>query len=129
MFEFTPWPYLRVGRDDAAISRFLNGVGYHAATHFRQEMLGPKTGIHWPTLPNRSSAVGEYPANQSGKLRRSINYSVGNDEVAIGSNVYYSRDLREGTARMYRRKMSDDALHETLPESMTLLSRWFVWKK
>ncbi|GAA5503015.1 hypothetical protein Dxin01_02764 [Deinococcus xinjiangensis] len=44
-----------------------------AAANFLTDVLGQAgSGTHWPGLPNPSSAPGQYPAEQSGKLRESI---------------------------------------------------------
>jgi len=54
----------------------------------------PKTGKKYPTLPNRSSAVGEAPANQSGTLRKSVIYKVSNyTELEVGDTVLYGNFL------------------------------------
>lgn len=37
----------------------------------------PKTGVKYKQLPNVSSAPGEFPADQSGKLLRSVKKSLG----------------------------------------------------
>jgi hypothetical protein len=54
----------------------------------------PKTGIKYRHLPNRSSAKGEAPANQSGKLRKSVIYKVKNHtELEVGDTVLYGKFL------------------------------------
>jgi len=62
-----------------------------------------KTGIKWPSLPNRSSAAGESPATQSGKLARSIKAVLSADktEAFVGihntAQVPYAVWLEYGT--------------------------------
>jgi hypothetical protein len=63
---------------------------------------------------------------RTGSLLASIKYEMGGDEVTVGSNMYYSRYLREGTLPMGgRRKMSDDALEEGMKHAR--LGRWVEW--
>lgn len=64
----------------------------------------PKTGRKYKSLPNRSSRAGEFPANQSGKLRRSISFQMqGSKRAYIGSTKYYAQFLAFGTRRMQKR--------------------------
>lgn len=52
----------------------------------------PKTGIKYTSLPNRSSAVGEYPATQSGNLMKSVKWKTGGLRLLLG----YSKDAKYG---------------------------------
>lgn len=46
----------------------------------------PGSGIHWPWLPHRSSAPGEYPARQYGPLQESIGHEAkGVGQFVVGS--------------------------------------------
>lgn len=46
----------------------------------------PGTGKHWPWLPHRSSAPGEYPARQYGPLQDSVGHEqVGETTFYVGS--------------------------------------------
>ena len=58
----------------------------------------PKTGKQYPGLPNRSSAPGESPAKQSGKLLDSIEtvYSVDGLSQTTGPKVDYAVYLNSG---------------------------------
>lgn len=73
----------------------------------------PKTGRKYSHLPNRSSASGEFPANQTGALARSVRSSYSDMFVTIGSNKYYSRFLAYGRRNMGPRKMSKEVLQMT----------------
>lgn len=65
----------------------------------------PKTGIKYSNLPHRSSAPGEAPADQSGKLRRGVQYKAnGWDSVEVGDTTEEGVYLEEGTRRMYPRE-------------------------
>ena len=61
---------------------------------------GSRTGIHWSGLPNRSSAEGEPPKTQSGRLVASISsYTKKADSAIIaevGSSVFYAPILETG---------------------------------
>lgn len=60
----------------AQLERLLRRVTLSAATSaaevLAEKLSGPGGGVQYPGQPNRSSAPGEYPAEQSGKLRDSI---------------------------------------------------------
>ncbi|QBQ72040.1 hypothetical protein Milano_017 [Agrobacterium phage Milano] len=74
-------------------------------------------------------ALAEYPARDTGDLFRSAKKRVARDEMEVGTNMFYSRFLREGTSKMARRKMSDTALEESLPELERKVGRFAYWKR
>ena len=47
-----------------------------------------------------ASAPGEAPANWTGKLRKSVGFSVRRDEVEYGYKIFYGKFLEEGTYKM-----------------------------
>jgi hypothetical protein len=54
----------------------------------------PKTGRKYPSLPNRSSKLGEAPAYQSGKLYKGVRYAVSSwSKMEVGDTVYYGAFL------------------------------------
>lgn len=66
----------------------------------------PKTGrtYRYRGRRYRASAPGQYPANRSGNLRRSVEFNVeGKKFVKVGTDVEYGRFLEDGTRRMARR--------------------------
>lgn len=50
------------------------GTGAAVAAEVIREHIqaGPRSGVHWPDMPRRSSAPGEYPQEQTGDLLRSV---------------------------------------------------------
>lgn len=56
-----------------------------AAGFLREKLDQPGTGNKWPGLPNTSSAPGEYPAFQRGKLLDSIDAQPSGQFWAFGS--------------------------------------------
>ena len=83
----------------------------------------PKTGVKYRNLRVRSSRAGEYPANQTGRLRRSIGYQMlGNEKVFVGSRIYYSRFLAFGTRNMGIRKFIGTAIKDSISEGYDLIS-------
>lgn len=61
----------------------------------KQLMEGGRSGIHHSHLPRRSSARGEAPATQSGKMQRSIRiYSNGSRYYTVGSPLWYAKFLQ-----------------------------------
>lgn len=67
-------------------------------TEAEADALLPKSGIQYPGMPRQSSAPGEAPAKQSGKLLESIrkNFSEGGLTTTIGPTVEYAQYLRDG---------------------------------
>ncbi|UPT53287.1 virion morphogenesis family protein [Synechococcus phage Yong-L2-223] len=49
-------------------------------------------------------------------------------ETTIGTNQFYSKFLRDGTRKMARRKMSDDALQEGTEEARKMRFLWVRWR-
>jgi HK97 gp10 family phage protein len=52
---------------------------------------------------HRSSAAGEIPAKDTGRLAKSVKYNVGNKFVRIGETAPYAKHLEYGTSRMAAR--------------------------
>jgi hypothetical protein len=76
----------------------------------------PKTGIKYRHLPNRSSALGEAPANQSGKLRKSVIYLVKNHtQLEVGDTVLYGKFLE-----FYHRRPHVSTAGESKRETVAL---------
>jgi len=79
------------------------------------------TGTKYPNLPNRSSAPGEIPVSQSGKLERGFGYKSRVNELlvfnkATSSGAPYPLFLNEGTSKMKPRQYFDNTI-----ESMNML--------
>lgn len=115
--QFTPWRTFYARKKPDAIRRWLKSVGDASVAAFKN--MG-----HYPP----ASTPSQYPAIRSGKLRASIGTRVTDSEMTIGSNMFYSIFLREGTRRMARRKMSDDALKEGM-RSAGRLNHWVEWSR
>lgn len=66
----------------------------------KQSMNEPKSGIKYSNLPRRSSAPGESPAIQTGRLADSLEYKIFEERNSIiarvGVNV--EKDFKEGVA-------------------------------
>lgn len=108
---FRAWKRFRA--DGGDYHKFLVELAREAKKTFRAGMKGPKSGV---TRPGRkqASAAGEYPAVQTGRLMASIQTRVRGNEMTIGTTAPYARYLAEGTTRMGKRKMSEDALEEAI---------------
>lgn len=77
------------------IKKGLNWSGIAVMKETRRLIeSGPKTGRKYSGLPNRSSAPGEAPANQSGRLVRSGYHKVrGWDQLEVGERIHYAAYL------------------------------------
>jgi hypothetical protein len=65
---------------------------------------GSRSGEHYRGQPHRSSAPGEYPRSQSGRLLRSIYYATsGFHSFRIGATEPHADFLERGTALMSAR--------------------------
>jgi phage gpG-like protein len=115
--QFTPWRPFLARKNNSEIRSWLERVAKASEAAFKGGMG------HYPP----ASAPGAWPNIRTGNLRSSIRTEVTNDSMTIGSNMRYSRFLREGTSRMARRKMSDDALKAGM--SAGRLGHWVQWSR
>lgn len=115
--QFTPWRPFLARKNDAEIQNWLQRVAKASEAAFKGGM-----GKYPP-----ASAPGAWPNIRTGNLRGSIRTEVTQDSMTIGSNMHYSRWLREGTRYMARRKMSDDALKAGMGAAR--LGRWVEWSR
>ncbi len=91
-------------------------------------LAGTRNGVKYKSLPNRSSAPGEAPAAQSGKLRQEwddITERQGNGHTSIvtsriTSTTPYAGYLEEGTERMAARPFVDKILEKAEPEILEI---------
>lgn len=127
MISFKPWRRFVARYNRANVRSFLRDAADTSEKVFKAGVSKKKTGIKHAGLPNRSSRPSEYPANQSGRLRGSIKSRVNASEAEVGSGMYYSMFLRNGTRRMARRKMSDDAMKEALPSVRKRMKAFAEW--
>ena len=115
--QFTPWKTFHAHKDPATIQRWLHAIGEASKAAFIGGMGG------YPP----ASAPGAWPNVRTGGLRGSIDFEVTANSMTIGSNTHYSGFLREGTSKMARRKMSDNALQEGLRSGAGQIGRWVQW--
>jgi hypothetical protein len=131
MFIFKPWGSFRAVKDEAVLRRFLRGAADESEDAFKKGMQSKKHGKIYNRRGRRhqSSAPGEYPAIESGRLFASIDTRVDARSMEIGTSMFYSKWLRGGSRIMERRKMSDNALQEGVPRARHLLKGWATWKR
>jgi len=115
-FIFSGFTPLRALVDKAQQRSYLENIGSTAEIAFRDGVNGQHTGRVYRRKgrSHQASSPGEYPAADSGAHRATISYKVTSRQVVIGSGRSYAIYLREGTSKMARRKMSDDALKEAM---------------
>lgn len=81
-------------------------IGRSNVRHARNLLRLQKTGVKYPSLPNRSSAPGESPASQTGRLSRNIDFLVrGSSQLEFGDKSQGGRApiglfLELGTKKM-----------------------------
>ena len=136
LFDFRPWPLLELEFDRREVNRFFFRVAQEGAQAFRAGMDGPHKGrlyskrgrFHQASL-NRARA--EFPASDTGALRKTIKGRSDANSATVGSNMYYSRFLRQGTRRMRPRKMSVQALDIGIANVRGAdgFRAWLRWKR
>lgn len=114
--EFDAWDKFHAGMNKEEYQRWLHSVAFQSVRIFKRMSKYPP-----------ASSEGEYPAQRTGRLRASIRGDVTGTAVVVSTNTPYSKWLREGTSRMGRRKMSDNALEEGIAAAGRL-KKWAGWK-
>lgn len=142
----TPWNRFKAEHDGALVRRWMQGVGDRTHLYFRSKMEASRGGRVYthelrtingrvlpvrkrPRGPHKASAPGDFPAKDTGRLINSIRKETTSDEMTIGTTMFYARYLKRGTKRMKRRKMSSDALKETLPSARSGLRGFAKWRR
>jgi hypothetical protein len=97
--------YITTGKIKQDHLKFIRGVliahGKDVTRELRRVIrTGKRTGIHWLGLPNQSSAPGEPPANQYGRLARGYKSKTGRLEMMVYTNVKYAPFLENGTSKI-----------------------------
>jgi hypothetical protein len=114
--QFDPWRPFLARKNYGAISGWLQSIADASEQAFKGGM-----GNYPP-----SSKPGAWPNRRTSSLHGSVQAVVEGYSVTVGSNMFYSIYLRQGTAKMGgRRKMSDDALKEGMQNGR--LGRWVEW--
>lgn len=92
------------------------------------------TGRKYPQLPNRSSAPGEYPVSQSGKLVKGFGYRARVNELLIYNRARsktgapYPAFLNDGTRKMEPRQYFDNTI-EAMAGLLEVELQDFDWFK
>lgn len=70
----------------------------------------------------RSSQAGAYPANQTGRLRKSLGFQViGQSRMEFGLRAKYGKWLEEGTRKMQARPALKLTVLGTIPEQLRIM--------
>lgn len=115
---------------DVAELTLVRLAAQHHVREVKRLMREPKHGRHWPGLPRRSSAPGEAPAVQSGRLIRAVGLEVvreGDRWVALAGvrrDVDYAVALEFGAARLAPRPAWRPALGVALGRVRQAAPRW-----
>jgi HK97 gp10 family phage protein len=89
---------------------------------------GPATGKIYRRrgVTHQTSAPGEYPASDTGRLANSVEFDVsqvGRTEAIVGTNLVYGRYLEFGTSRMAARPWLLPSFQKATQRVETLLKR------
>lgn len=110
---FDAWARFKVKRQQKVIRAWLLSVAKESEDAMRRGMKGPHKG----NVAKRQdgsiflrSTPDEFPAVDSGALIKTLRSMTSTNEATVGTNMFYSKFLREGTKHMKRRRMSDTAL-------------------
>lgn len=113
--SFKAWHRFRARRLPKVTTNWLRETQKNAVARFRAGILGPHSGAvarrQDGTIFNRSTPA-QYPARDSGALLASLKGESTASEAKVGTGMFYSKFLREGTRFMARRQMSDTAMRE-----------------
>lgn len=128
-FSFKGWRQFSAKKKPQVIRSWLKRVGDEAQRVFTKGMMGRHSGqIYYRRRgTHQASAPGEFPANDTGNLLASLRQNITATEATIGTNVFYAKFLREGTRKMARRKMSDNAMQEGAAKARPSFKGWVAW--
>jgi len=84
----------------------------------------PKSGIKYRHLPNRSSAKGEAPANQTGFLMNSVEFAVKGTDLEVGDTAFYG-----GFLEFYHKRPHVSTAASTKQATMNLLINNYINKE
>lgn len=130
--SFKPWGRISVSKKVPVLRRWLSAVATESEKVFKAGMKGPHSGNvarrKDGTIFLRSTSA-QFPAIDSGDLFRSLRKRSDATEAAVGTNMEYSRYLREGTGKMKRRRMSDTALKIGGPRVRDRSRGWVSFNK
>lgn len=133
MLRFTPWRKFTAFHDKNAVQAFIKDVAETGEIAFKEGVKGgPKTGRVYRKRGggfHRASAPGEFPANETGGLLGSISSRTTRRSAVVGSTKFYAKFLRDGTSKMKRRKMSDDAMRLAIPEARSRMKPFVRWTR
>lgn len=108
---------LHNARFDKGVRRGLYRAGQIVQRDIKEGIKNPpKTGriYSYRGRKHQASAPGEYAANRSGKLRRSIDFTVeGSNRLIVGSPFDYAKYLEDGTVNMLSRPSFELSVNRT----------------
>lgn len=115
----------------------LKSIVFRALTHVKNEAIQgiskPKSGTIYKRgkKTHQASSAGEYPANDTGLLRRSIKQKMLNDGLQgfVWSDMSYAKALEFGTATMAARPFLQPSLESARPVVAKFLKRVTASKK
>ncbi len=82
----------------------IDRVGREFQDAIKRSLInGTRSGRKYPGLPSRSSAPGEVPKSQSGRLAKKVVYEGSGNGIEVTNVVEYSEYLEQGTMNMARR--------------------------
>lgn len=116
-----------------AIRKAFHAMGKDLKDYARKEILDKtkKTGRIYYYYKNgkryrhQASAPGQFPANLTGKLRKSIGFTViGSSQLDFGASAPYAKFLEDGTQRKFFKRLGNGRYSEGMSAGM--LARPFL---
>ncbi|MEM7522565.1 MAG: HK97-gp10 family putative phage morphogenesis protein [Pseudomonadota bacterium] len=112
---------------EEGVTEALHDIGQIASKEARRLIRqGPKTGRVYVRRGQRhqASAPGQSPAEDTGRLSRSVGYRVrGSRQLAVGAQASYAAFLERGTRKMAPRPFILAAANNTAAQAIGLLGR------
>ena len=111
---------IEIGKSSKKIEKGIRNafyeIGKENQRYLQRRILAKdKTGKIYPYKggSHRASAPGEFPANRSGNLRKSVGYVLqGSSSLEFGVEAEYGKYLEEGTKHIKPRKLVGETARE-----------------
>ena len=101
------------------INALLDRIGFKAMIRMRQKMHEPKSGRKYARLPQRSSAAGQAPRSQSGRMSQALDYQFMTPlrvRIGVTKKAPYIEYLEQGSKHIKPRPLIEKTIVESITE-------------